>query len=313
MVRYVTQRILMIFPIMFAVIFICFTIMNITPGDPAKMLLGDFAPQEAVDMLNRQFGLDKPFFQRFFDYIVNIVTRFDFGLSWRTQRPVVDDILLRFPYTFRIALISVLGSAFIGIPIGVLLAAKSSYWVDRILNILAMIFASIPTFVLAMIAQQIFAVQLRWLPIYGASSWLGYILPLSVTILPASVGRMRMARITLLETIRQDYVTMARSKGVPERRVMFVHAMKNSMIPLITSILLGFSGMLSGSIFIENVFAIPGLGTYMVNSIQMKDQPASLACAIFMSAIFCFTVLLLDIIYSVIDPRIKSRFIRPEL
>lgn len=309
MFKYIFLRTLLIIPILIAVTFITFSILNFSPGNPGLIILGMTAPKEDIDRLNHELGVDRPFFERFIKYLWGIFTRFDFGKSYRTRKPVAKEIIQRFPYTLRLAFLSVLGSSAIGIPIGVMIAAKRNIVFDRALNIFAMVFASIPSFVFALTLILVFSNKLKWFPSYGASTWQHYVLPLATLILPASVGKMRLARLTMLESIRQDYVTMARSKGIPESRVIFVHALKNSMIPLITSILMSFSGMLGGAIIIETIFAFPGLGMYMVQGIQMKDVPTTLACAIFLAAIFSLTVLVLDIIYVWIDPRIKNRFV----
>ena len=163
-------------------------------------------------------------------------------------------------------------------------------------------------FAMALGMIYIFAVKLEWFPPYGAKTWKHYILPMATLILPSSVGRMRLARTTMLEAIRQEYVTMARSKGIPENRVIFVHALKNSLIPLITSILTSFSGMLGGTIILENVFGFPGLGAYIINGINTKDAPTVLASTTFLAAIFCLTSLVLDILYALVDPRVKERY-----
>lgn len=310
MYKYVIKRILLVFPILFAVTFITFSILNFIPGDPGRAILGDLAPQEAIDQLNHEFGVDLPFFERFFKYMADVILHFDFGDSYRDQKPVVDEMLVRFPYTLRIAFFSVFGSSLIGIPAGVLMAAKRNMIVDRTINILGMTLSAIPSFFLGLMLIYWFALELRIFPAYGAETWRSYVLPLTTLILPSSVGRMRLARTTMLETIRQEYITMARMKGIPESRVIFVHALKNSMIPLITSILMGFSGMLGGAMITETVFALPGLGSYIVQGTRMKDMPIVLASTIFLAAIFCFTILILDIIYAFIDPRIKSRYVK---
>ena len=191
---------------------------------------------------------------------------------------------------------------------GVLMAAKRNMLIDRSVNILAMVFAAIPSFAMALGMIYIFAVKLEWFPPYGAKTWKHYILPMATLILPASVGRMRLARTTMLEAIRQEYITMARSKGIPENRVIFVHALKNSMIPLITSILTSFSGMLGGTIILENIFGFPGLGAYIINGINTKDAPTVLASTTFLAAVFCLTSLVLDIIYALVDPRVRERY-----
>lgn len=308
MLKYVIRRTLLIIPILLAVIFIVFVILELTPGTPGRVLLGALATQEEVDLLDQKLGTDRPFLERYFDYIRNILVNFDFGNSYRTKKPVVDELLVRFPYTLKLALMAVLGSSLIGIPIGVLMAAKRNMLIDRSVNILAMMFAAIPSFVLALGLIYIFAVRLDWLPSYGAKSWEHYILPMVTLILPSTVTRMRLARTTMLEAIRQEYVTMARSKGIPESRVIFVHALKNSLIPLITSILTSFSAMLGGAIILENVFGFPGLGSYIITGINTKDAPTVLASTTFLATIFCLTSLLLDIIYAFVDPRVRERY-----
>lgn len=308
MLKYVIRRTLLIIPILLAVIFIVFCILELTPGTPGRVLLGALATQEEVDLLDQKLGTDRPFFERFFTYVRDIILHFDFGNSYRTKKPVVDELLVRFPYTLKLAFMAVLGSSLIGIPIGVLMAAKRSMLIDRSVNILAMMFAAIPSFVLALGLIYIFAVRLEWFPSYGAKSWKHYILPMATLILPSAVTRMRLARTTMLEAIRQEYITMARSKGIPESRVIFVHALKNSLIPLITSILTSFSGMLGGTIILENVFGFPGLGSYIINGIDTKDAPTVLASTVFLAAIFCLTSLVLDIIYAMVDPRVKERY-----
>lgn len=310
MLRYVLKRTLMVIPILLAVVLIVFTIMELTPGTPGRVLLGELAAQEEVDQLDHKLGTDQPFFYRYFQYIKDIVLRFDFGVSYRTQKPVVKEILNRFPYTLKITFLAVLGSSVIGIPIGVLMAAKWNLLIDRTVNILAIFFTAVPGFVLALGLIYVFAVRLEWFPSYGAKSWKHYVLPMMTLLIPSVVSRMRLARTTMMEAICQEYITMARSKGIPESRVIFVHALKNSLIPLITSILTSFSGMLGGAIILENVFGFPGLGSYIVTGINMKDTPTVLASTIFLAGIFCLTSLVLDIIYAIVDPRIKENYLK---
>lgn len=308
MLKYFIRRTLLIIPILLAVIFIVFFIMELTPGTPGRVLLGPVATQEEVDLLDQKLGTDRPFLERYFDYVKNIVLHFDFGNSYRTNKSVVKELTVRFPYTLKLAFAAVLGSSLIGIPIGVLMAAKRNMLIDRSVNILAMVFAAIPSFALALGLIYIFAVKLDWFPPYGAKTWKHYILPMVTLILPSSVSRMRLARITMLEAIRQEYITMARSKGIPENRVIFVHALRNSLIPLITSILTSFSGLLGGTIILENVFGFPGLGAYIITGINTKDAPTVLASTVFLAGIFCMTSLVLDLIYAFVDPRVRERY-----
>ena len=210
MLKYIIKRTLLIIPILLAVIFLVFSVMELTPGTPGRVLLGPVATQEQVDKLDQQLGTDRPFLERYVDYIKNIVMHFDFGNSYRTNKPVVNELIVRFPSTLKLAFAAVLGSSLIGIPIGVRMAAKRNMLIDRSVNILAMMFAAIPTFVVALGLIYIFAVKLGWFPPYGAKTWKHYVLPMATLILPSSVGRMRLARTTMLEAIRQEYITMAR-------------------------------------------------------------------------------------------------------
>ena len=198
MLRYVLKRTLMVIPILLAVVLIVFTIMELTPGTPGRVLLGELAAQEEVDQLDHKLGTDQPFFYRYFQYIKDIVLRFDFGVSYRTQKPVVKEILNRFPYTLKITFLAVLGSSVIGIPIGVLMAAKRNMLIDRTVNILAIFFTAVPGFVLALGLIYVFAVRLEWFPSYGAKSWKHYVLPMMTLLIPSVVSRMLLSRTTMM-------------------------------------------------------------------------------------------------------------------
>ena len=305
MLKYIIRRTLLIIPILLAVIFIVSFIMELTPGTPGRVLLGPVATQEEVDKLDQKLGTDRPFLERYFDYIKNIVLHFDFGNSYRTNKPVVKELLVRFPYTLKLAFAAVLGSSLLGIPIGVLMAAKRNMLIDRSVNILAMVFAAIPSFAMALGMIYIFAVKLEWFPPYGAKTWKHYILPMATLILPSSVGRMRLARTTMLEAIRQEYITMARSKGIPENRVIFVHALKNSLIPVITYFGPMLAYIVTGSLVVEQIFAVPGIGRQFVSSITNRDYTMIMGTTIFLASLIVIMNLISDLLYKAVDPRIE--------
>jgi len=300
----------MIIPILLGVTFIVFTILYLTPGDPGRMILGPQAEQVAVDMLNEEMGFNDPFFTRFFTYVINVVTRFDFGTSFRTRQPVFDEILIRFPYTLRLATAAVIVASFIGIPIGVLSAVKQYSLADLIPRAISMFLAAVPLFWLGLMLILTFALTLGWLPSSGVATWRHYILPVTTSALPTAAGLMRMTRSTMLETIRQDYIRTARAKGAPEGRVIFKHALKNALLPVVTVLGGSFGFLLGGAIVTETVFAMPGLGTMMVNAIRMQDMPMVLAATIFIATICCLVILMVDLAYGFIDPRIRAKFLK---
>ncbi len=308
MLKYLTIRILTIIPIILGVVFLVFTIMSFSPGTPGRTILGNTATQEAVDELNDQLGFSDPFFVRFFNYVKDAVTKFDFGTSYANRRPVMDQIAARFPTTLLLATSSIIFAAIIGVSFGVLSAVKQYSLADTSVTVLALFLASMPPFWFGMILMRFFALELNLVPTSGLEEWTGIILPVVTIALTSSAGLMRMTRTTLLETIRQDYVRTARAKGAPEKTVILRHALKNAMLPVITSIGLMFGASLGGTVVIESVFGLPGLGTLILTAIRQQDIPMVLAATIFLATVFCLCVLLVDVAYMVVDPRIKAKF-----
>ncbi len=307
MTRYVLKRLLLTIPVLLGTIFLVFTIMSLTPGDPGTLILGATAKAEDIAKLNAEFGYDQPFFARFFNYVGDIVLHFDFGESYRTRAPVFDEILARFPNTLRLALLSMVISSAIGTFLGIYSAVKQYSFVDSFMTVMAMVFACMPGFWLGLMLMLLFAVRLQWLPVSGLENWQSYILPVVTSVLSGAAGTLRLTRSTMLETIRQDYIRTARAKGASERTVIWRHAFKNALLPVITSWGMGFGASLGGTIIIETVFAIPGLGTLIVTAIRQKDVPTVLACTLFLSVMFCLIMLVVDILYAFIDPRVKAK------
>ncbi|KUO72508.1 MAG: hypothetical protein APF77_12045 [Clostridia bacterium BRH_c25] len=310
MVRYVLKRLLLLIPVLLGVIFIIFTIMALTPGDPARIILGESAPQEAVDQLNHELGNDRPFLTRFADYLYKAIFELDFGTSYRTGKPVFKDVIVRVPTSIKIAFNGIFAATLIGIPLGVISAVKQYSAIDNSSRVTAMLLAAIPPFWLGMMLIFIFALKLGWFPSSGIQSWKNYILPMITLGLPYAGSQLRMTRSTMLETIRQEYIRTAKAKGVPQNIVIIKHALKNALLPIITTTATSFGGLLGGAVITETVFSMPGLGTLIVQGIRQKDTPIVLASTVFLAALFSLIMLAVDLLYAFIDPRIKAKYSR---
>lgn len=305
--KYVLKRLLITIPVLICIVFIVFSIMQMTPGSPASSILGPTAPQEQIDKLNHELGYDQPFLTRFCNYILG-VCRLDFGNSYRSGQPVVKEIAVRFPTTLKLALLSMLVSATFGISLGIISAVKQYSPLDTTMTILALLFAAVPGFWLGLMLIWIFAVNLHILPTSGADTWRHLILPLATLSFGGIAGLLRITRSAMLETIRQDYIRTARAKGAEEKIVIIRHALTNALLPVITVLGMNFSGMLGGAVIAETVFAMPGVGQYIVQAIRQKDDPVVLSCTLMLATLNCLIMLLVDIIYAFVDPRIKARF-----
>ena len=308
MVKYIFKRILLILPTLFAVVIIVFSIMSIIPGNPGRMELGLTATQEQVDMFNEQFGLNRPFFVRMYEYVTGIITRFDFGISYRGREPVMPTIIHKLPVTLTVAVFSVAGALLIGVPLGVLAAIRHARPVETGVNVLALFLSAIPVFWFGIVLVYIFSITLPLFPTFGIESWRGYILPVITLAVPGSAGFMRLTRVTMLDVVHQEYVKTARAKGVPEHSVVWKHAFRNAALPLINSAGLMFGALLGGTVIIESVFSLPGLGRHIVTAILQRDLPVVMGCTIFLSLVFMVIILAIDIAYAAMDPRIRHRF-----
>ncbi|MGI5970702.1 MAG: ABC transporter permease [Oscillospiraceae bacterium] len=310
MYRYVLKRLLLTIPVLLGAILLVYAIMALTPGDPGTLILGMTADKADIAALNHELGYDKPFIVQFFDYLKNIVLRFDFGDSYRTRTPVFNEILARFPTTFILALASMALSSIIGISLGIFSAVKQYSFVDSFFTIMAMFFAAIPGFWFGLMLMMLFSLKLGLLPSNGIDTWQCFILPTVTLSAGGAAGLMRLTRSTMLETVRQDYICTARAKGASERAVIWKHALKNALLPVITTLGMSFGANLGGAIIIETVFGMPGLGTYIVTAIRQKDVPSVLAATILLSVLFCLIMLIVDLLYAFIDPRIKAKYTR---
>ena len=307
MIRYILQRLLLMVPVMLGLIIIIFTLMYVTPGDPAYSMLGDNATPAQVLSIHKELKLDDPYIVRLSRYVVGVLHG-DFGISYRSKQPVMTEILHRFPYTLKLALFSTLLAIIIGVFAGVVSAVKQYSALDKILTSFSLIGVSAPSFWLAMILVLIFALQLHLLPPTGSYGFQYWILPVFTLGLQASASIMRMTRTSMLEVVRQDYIRTSRAKGQNELVTIIRHAFRNALIPVVTVIGLQISHFLAGAVLIETVFAIPGLGKYIVDSVGYKDYPVVQGGVLWIGFNCIIINLITDILYFFIDPRIKSMY-----
>ncbi len=306
MFKYILRRIFFLIPVLLGVAFCVFTLLYITPGDPARMVLGDLATDEAIKEFRDREGLNDPFLIQFWNYISKAVFKGDIGRSYSTKRPVMTEIMTAFPYTLKLSAFAMIIAIIIGIPCGIISAIKQYSWFDTFTMIFAMIGLSMPVFWLGLLLILLFAVNLRWLPSSGFSTFKAMILP-SVALAAQSVSMVtRMTRSSMLEVIRADYIRTARAKGQKESIVIGVHALRNALIPVVTLCGLQFGQLLSGAILTESIFAVPGVGRLMVNAIMSRDYPMVQGGVLFIAITFSVVNLLVDLLYAYIDPRIKA-------
>jgi peptide/nickel transport system permease protein len=304
MQRYILKRIALLIPVLLGVSFIVFTIMSLTPGDPASVILGPTATKEDVHKLNEDLGYYRPFVARYVSYVAGAVQG-DFGKSYRSQSPVFEEIFSRFPVTLRLAIGAILLAVLVGTPIGIISAVRQYSWFDMTGTIVAMFMAAVPQFWLGLMAILIFSVKLGWLPSIGLTTIRHYILPVIALSLPTAASILRLTRSAMLEIIRQDYIRTARAKGAPERTIIIKHAFRNALLPLVTVIGINFGFLLGGAVLIESVFGIPGVGSLTINSIRMKDIPQTTASVLFLAFTYIVMMLIVDVLYAYIDPRIR--------
>lgn len=306
--KYIAKRILWLIPVVVGVTFLIFTIMFFIPGDPVAIMLGSSATQAEIEQAREMLGLNGSYLHRFWNYASGVFLRFDLGTSFQYGTSVTADMLTRFPRTFTLAVASMLISVCVGVPLGVIAATHQNTVSDRASMIIAMFGVSMPSFWLAILLVLLFSMKLGLLPSYGIGGLKFYILPAIANSFGGIAGFARQTRSSVLECIRADYVTTARAKGVSEKKVLMGHILPNSMIPIITYAGTQFSGLLGGAIVIENVFTIPGIGTYMVQAINYRDYGAVQGSVIFSAITFSVVMLIVDVIYAYVDPRIKAQY-----
>lgn len=306
--KFIIKRVLFLIPTIIGVTFIIYAVMNITPGDPGRAILGAGVSQADVDAYNHALGYDLPFLQKFVRYITRVVVDRDFGISYVTKQNAFHEIWPRFLVTLRLSFLGVVLSAAIGIPLGIQAAVNQYRLSDTVPSLLAFLLAAIPTFVLGLSMLYLFCLELNWLPSYGIDSFKHYIMPTLAISLPPAAMNFRFTKSSVLEAIRQDYVRTARAKGVPERAVIWKHVLKNALLPVITQVGLSLGTLICGAVVAERMFSIPGIGSLIVDRINFKDEPVIIAGTILIAVCFTLVMLVVDIAYAFVDPRIRAKY-----
>lgn len=304
MLSYVLKRLLSMIPVLIGISILLFFMLRLLPGDPAQVLAGQMASPEEIETIRAQLGLDRPIYVQYLSYLSRLV-RLDLGRSARTQNPVTEEIWARLPNTVLLAVVAISLACLLGIPAGIVSAVRPYTWVDYVVTVGALFGISMPVFWLGLMLVVLFSVILRWLPAGGTGGWQHVVLP-SVTLASFVVAFIaRMTRSTMLETLAQDYTTTARSKGLRENVVVIKHALKNALIPIVTVVGLQFGLLLGGAVLTETVFAWPGIGRLIVDSILARDYPVIQGTILIFGLLYILVNLAVDLAYAYIDPRIR--------
>ncbi len=310
MIRYVVKRFLMLIPLVLCITFVVYGLMSLAPGDPASIMLPSNAPQEQKDALNHKLGYDRPFLVKYADFVYNLVFKGDFGISYRTQQPIINEFKTRLPISVTLAFTSLTLAACIGIPLGVLSAVKQYSLLDTIPSVMALTLSAVPSFWFGMMLIYFLAYKLGLFPSYGMGGIEHWVLPTLTIAVVYAAEILRYTRSSMLETIRADYVRTARAKGVAERTVIWKHAMKNGLLPVVTLLGSSFGAQIGGAIVTENLYNLPGLGTLTLLSINMRDTPTVVATSVIFATLYNIILILVDLMYAFIDPRIKAKYSR---
>lgn len=331
MLHYIIKRLLMLVPVLFGVSLFVFLVLHLFTADPAAMMLGQHATTDQIEALRNQLGLNDPLYVQFWRFLTDILNG-DFGRSLMTRAPVVDEILTRFPATIELALCAIIIASLVGITVGVISAVKQYSIFDYLSMIGALLGVSMPIFWLGLMLIILFSVMLGWLPVSGRAdigmepdvitnfyiidslitgNWDALVSSLRHLVLPAvalasysTAIIARMTRSTMLEVVRQDYIRTARAKGLAERVVVFRHALRNALIPVVTVIGLQMGSLLGGAVLTETVFSWPGIGSLLVNAILAGDYPLVQGSVIFIATVYVLVNLAVDVLYAFLDPRI---------
>jgi ABC-type dipeptide/oligopeptide/nickel transport system permease component len=306
MTRYVLSRLLQAIPTLLLISFLTFLMGLLAPGDPIRMILGEHSDPQAVAQVRRELGLDQPWYVQYGRFVWNAV-RGDFGISLYNRRPVGDIIRESFPATGTLAVLAILLAMTVGVPAGVVAAVWHNRLPDRLSMVGVVLGISVPNFVLATLLILLVSVRLGWLPVagWGAPEYL--VLPVLVLAARPAASIARFTRTSMLEVLQQDYIRTARAKGVPERAVILKHALPNALLPVVTVIGNAFGYLLTGSFIVETVFAVPGVGYKSIEAILRRDYPVIQATTLLFAFLFIMVNLVVDILYTRLDPRVRFR------
>lgn len=304
MIKYTIKRILQTIIVLFGVSLITFVMLNIAPGDPVGVMLAKRADQETIDRVRHEMGLDKPYTEQYLDFIKGAVVG-DFGDSYFQHKPVSEILADAFSITASLGLWVIIFSIILGMLFGIAAAVLRGSWGDKLIIFISTLGMAMPSFWIAIILQIIFGLHLKLLPISGLYTMSSYILPTVALGLIYAASIARLCRTNMLDALNQDYVRTARAKGVSEFKIVMQHGLKNAAIPIITYIGILIKSILGGSVLVETVFAIPGLGKTMVDAITQRDIRLIQGCTIYIAVVFVVANLIIDLVYGLLDPRIR--------
>lgn len=307
MVQYVARRLIGTVPVLLGVTMVVFAMTWLTPGDPVVAMLGESAQgmsAAAREELRREMGLDRPWPVQYLEYVGGLVQG-DLGLSVRSRRPVLAEIADRLPATLELAAVGLTIAVVLGVSLGVAAALRRRTWVDAVAIAVALIGVSVPVFWSGFLLMMVFALELNWLPASGRGTWRHLVLPAATVGIASAAFIARITRGAVLETLGQDYVRTARSKGVPARAVVARHALRNALLPIVTVVGLQLGGLLGGAVLTETVFAWPGVGRMLVDAIIARDLPLVQGTVLIVSLLFLLVNLAVDLSYAAINPRVR--------
>lgn len=308
MIKYVIKRLLLIIPVFLGVTFVIFIIVRMSPADPVTAILGINITEEQYLAKQIELGLDKPLLIQYVNYIVNFVTRLDLGVSWASGRDVTVMIAERFPTTLKLGFLGIALALLVGIPCGIISATKQYSVTDRAVTVVSLLFASVPAFFSALLLMLLFSLKLNWLPASGIATWKAWIMPVVAVGMSPVAGITRMTRSSMLDVIRQDYVRTARAKGLSERTIIFRHELKNAIIPVLTVVGMQIGSILAGSVVVESIFSVPGMGSMIRKAISDQDYNLVQGSVVVIALVICAINLIVDLVYAFVDPRIKAQY-----
>lgn len=307
MLKYIGKRLLMLIPVILVTSFLIFWAMSLTGGDPARQIAGDRATEAEVQAIREEMGLNDPFLVRYGNYMKGMLTG-DMGKSYVTNKDVFRTFMEKLPNTLMLGGAAVLIAIIVSLPLGIYTAIHQNTWKDTAGMVFALFGTSMPNFWLGLMLIILFSLKLHWLPSGGKNGFASLILPALTVGFGLAALITRTTRSSMLDVIRQDYMTTARAKGCSEKRVIFRHGLKNALIPIITAIGLQMSLVITGSVLAETVFSWPGIGRLVYDSISKRDTPMVTGSIIMCSVLMCIINLIVDLIYAFFDPRIKAQY-----
>lgn len=306
--KYILKRLVMCILVIFCASIVIFTIMYFVPGDPVEIMMGANATVEVKEAMREELGLNDPFLVQLGNFMYSVFIKFDLGTSYTYNAPITDELFSRMPRTIALGLASIVIDVVISIPLGILAALKRGKWQDTTCTVFAMACVSVPDFWFALMLVIIFSQTLGWLPSYGIGGIEYYIMPVAAGALAGIGGLLRQTRSGMLDVMTSDFVVTARAKGVPEGKVITKHMLPNALIPVITVVGAHFGRCIAGTVIIEQIFSIPGVGAYLLSAVNSRDYPIIRGSVIILAAVTSIVMLAVDLVYALIDPRIKAQY-----